>query len=139
MEFFAGIILAIVVGVSTSSAGMDRDRSFYPVVTIIVASYYVLFALMGGSLEALFIESIVMAAFLVAAIAGFKNSPWIIVVALATHGILDVFHSHMIANPGVPAWWPGFCMAYDVVAAGYLAFRLSAGMKKSRGGINLRI
>jgi hypothetical protein len=24
----------------------------------------------------------------------------------------------------VPPWWPQFCLAYDVVAAGYLALRL---------------
>jgi hypothetical protein len=85
----------------------------------------------------LLIECIVMATFVVAAVAGFRNSPWIIVVALASHGILDVFHGHVIANPGVPAWWPGFCMAYDVVAAGYLGFRLSTRMQKTSAGPNL--
>jgi hypothetical protein len=33
-----------------------------------------------------------------------------------------VFHGQLIANPGVPAWWPAFCSAYDGVAAGYLAY-----------------
>jgi hypothetical protein len=31
------------------------------------------------------------------------------------------FHPAVIANPGVPVWWPGWCLAYDVVAAAYLA------------------
>ncbi len=30
----------------------------------------------------------------------------------------------LIVNPGVPAWWPAFCLAYDGVAATYLAFLL---------------
>jgi hypothetical protein len=30
----------------------------------------------------------------------------------------------LIDNPGVPAFWPGFCMAFDVVAAAYLAVLL---------------
>jgi len=41
--------------------------------------------------------------------------------ALASHGILDAFHGQLIANPGVPVWWPAFCLAFDGVAAGYLA------------------
>lgn len=27
----------------------------------------------------------------------------------------------LIVNPGVPVWYRGFCLAYDLVAAGYLA------------------
>jgi len=33
---------------------------------------------------------------------------------------LDAFHDRITTNPGVPAWWPAFCLAYDGVAAGYL-------------------
>jgi hypothetical protein len=29
----------------------------------------------------------------------------------------------------VPDWWPGFCMAFDVIAGGYLAVLL---MRRSR-------
>jgi hypothetical protein len=91
----------------------------------VIASYYGLFAVMGGSPQALGVESIVIVAFLVASIAGFKHSLWLVVAALAAHGVFDFFHSGLIANPGVPAWWPQFCLAYDVVAAAYLASLLS--------------
>ena len=40
---------------------------------------------------------------------------------------MDFFHGRFVANPGVPAWWPAFCGAYDVAAAGYLAWRLTRG------------
>jgi hypothetical protein len=76
------------------------------------------------STHALVIEAIVATAFLAAAVVGFKHSLWLVVAALAAHGILDVFHDQVVANPGVPAWWPAFCLAYDCVAAGYLAFLL---------------
>ena len=39
-----------------------------------------------------------------------------------SHSLIE--HAHVIANPGVPAWWPGFCMAFDVVAGGLLAVLL---------------
>jgi hypothetical protein len=44
--------------------------------------------------------------------------------ALLAHGLLDLVHGRLIANPGVPTWWPGFCLAYDVTLAGALAWRL---------------
>jgi hypothetical protein len=79
---------------------------------------------MGGSTHALLIEAAVATVFLAVTLVGFKYSLWLVVAALASHGILDVFHGQLIANPGVPVWWPAFCLAYDGVAAGYLAFLL---------------
>ena len=91
---------------------------------IVVASYYVLFAVMSGSVETVLLESIIMTLFAVAAVAGFKASPWIVVAALAGHGVQDAVHGHIVANAGVPAWWPAWCLAYDVGAAGALAWIL---------------
>jgi hypothetical protein len=31
----------------------------------------------------------------------------------------------LVANAGVPAWWPAWCLAYDVGAAGALAWLLT--------------
>jgi hypothetical protein len=44
-----GVILALAVGLLATKVSLDRDRAFYPVVTIVVASYYALFAVMGAS------------------------------------------------------------------------------------------
>lgn len=65
-----------------------------------------------------------MLVFVIAAVAGFKRSAWIIVAGLAAHGVQDAVHGHIIANPGVPLWWPAWCLAYDVGAAGALAWIL---------------
>jgi len=121
------VVLAVAVGLFATGVGLDRDRGFYPVVTIVVASYYALFAVMGASTHALLLELPVCAAFLVAAVLGFRSSLWLVVLALAGHGILDMTHAHVIANPGVPGWWPDFCLAYDVTAAAYLAWLLRSG------------
>jgi hypothetical protein len=50
-----------------------------------------------------------------------------VVVALAAHGIFDLAHAAFISNPGVPHWWPEFCLTYDVTAAVYLAWLLKSG------------
>jgi hypothetical protein len=63
-------------------------------------------------------------AFLVLAVIGFRKNLWVIVAALVGHGVFDFFHHRFISNPGVPVWWPGFCLSYDVLASGFLAMLL---------------
>jgi len=126
VAFLIGAVLALCVGLSATISGLDRDRAFYPTVMIVIASYYALFAVMGGSVHTLMVESIVVVAFVGASIAGFKTSLWLVVLALAAHGLFDFIHGQLIANPGVPVWWPPFCLSYDVVAAVYLAWLLSS-------------
>ena len=121
MALVVGALLAFTVGLMATVVGLDRDRAFYPTVTIVIASLYALFAVMGASTHALVLESLVGAVFLSAAISGFKSSLWVVVVALAAHGIFDLAHGRVISNPGVPPWWPAFCLAYDLTAAAYVA------------------
>jgi hypothetical protein len=101
---------------------LDRDRAFYPTVAIVIASLYSLFAVIGGSTRALVVESTVGAGFIALAVFGFRTSLWMVAAALALHGLFDLVHGSLIANPGVPLWWPAFCLTYDVAAAGYLAW-----------------
>ena len=122
LPYVVGIVLSFAVALFARSVGFDRDRAFYPTVLIVIASYYVLFAAMSGSIQTVVLESVVMAPFVIAAVAGFKRSAWIIVGALAAHGVQDAVHGHIVANAGVPAWWPAWCLAYDVGAAGALAW-----------------
>ena len=105
-------------------SGFDRDRVFYPTVVIVNATYYILFAVMGSSTPALAIESLVAGAFLTVALVGFKKNLWLAVAGLAGHGVFDFFHHIFIQNPGVPVWWPGFCMSFDVLAGIFLAVLL---------------
>ena len=125
MEYLVGVVLALLIGIGATCVGLDRDRAFYPSVMAVIASYYALFAVMGGSNQALMFELIAIVAFLGASIAGFKRSLWLVVAALAAHGVFDLVHGQFIENPGVPPWWPHFCLAFDVVAAAYLAWLLS--------------
>jgi len=122
-----GALLALAVGVLATLVGLDRDRALYPAVTIVVASYYALFAVMGASHQALVIELLVGAVFLAVAVAGFRSSLWLVVAALLAHGVFDFVRGAAIANPGVPVWWPQFCLTYDLTAAGYLAWLLKSG------------
>ena len=124
MEYLIGVGVAVVVCGFAARSGFERDRVFYPTLLIVVATYYILFAAMGSSTPALALESVTAGGFLALAVAGFKKSLWLIAGGLAGHGVFDLFHHRLIQNPGVPAWWPGFCMSFDVLAGAILAVLL---------------
>jgi hypothetical protein len=124
MEYTIGLVLALASIGTVTAGGLGRERSFYSTIMIVIGSYYVLFAVMGGSGHTVILESLIAGGFLIAAIVGFRINLWIVVAALVGHGLLDTVHHQFIANPGVPQWWPGFCMAFDVTAGGILAFLL---------------
>lgn len=124
MEYLIGVGLAVAVCAFAMVSGFDRERVFYPTIVLVVAHYYILFAVMGSSGPVIALESLAAGVFLVLAIVGFKKSLWLTAAALAGHGIFDLFHHLLIQNPGVPVWWPGFCMSFDVLAGGLLALLL---------------
>jgi len=121
MEYVIGVAAAVAVGLFATLIGFDKERSFYPVVLIVIATLYLLFAVMAKSTGSLVAETIPALVFVAMAAIGFRKTPWLVVAGLALHGVFDFFHHAVIANPGVPVWWPGWCLAYDVVAAAYLA------------------
>jgi hypothetical protein len=127
MALLVGVLLAITVGVMTTIVGFARDRSFYPTVMIVIAAIYTLFAAMGATTQTLVFEALAGLIFIAVAVWGFKSSLWLVAAALAAHGIFDVGHDYVISNPGVPVWWPAFCSAYDLTAAGFLALLITSG------------
>ena len=127
MPLVIGAVLALATGLLATVVRFDRDRAFYPVVTIVIAFLYALFAVLGESTQALALESLGGLVFLAAAVWGFKSSLWIVVAALAAHGLFDIGHGIVISNPGVPGWYPQFCLTYDVTLAAYLAWQLRSG------------
>ena len=82
MPYAIGAALALSTVAFAKLVGFDRDRAFYPVVAVITASYYVLFAVMGGSTRPLILELMAMTVFVVIAVAGFKFNMWLVVAAL---------------------------------------------------------
>lgn len=121
MELLVGAVLAAVTVVSARLVGLDRERAFFPLLLMVIATYYILFAAMSGSSAPLLLEAGLAVLFLAVATAGYKRSLWLVVAGLLVHGMFDLIHDLIIANPGVPAFWPSFCAAFDVVLAGYLS------------------
>lgn len=88
MEYLIGGFLAVVTALSAGASGFARDRSFFPTVMIVIATYYVLFAAMGGSVPALWKESAIGLGFAVVAVLGFKASLWWVAASLRERHVI---------------------------------------------------
>ena len=121
MPALIGALLALGVALLGRIAGLDRDRAFYCVALLVIGSYYILFAVIGGGPGDLRTELLIYLPFAALAVAGFRTSLWLVVAGLAGHGVLDFFYPDFVAGRGVPSYWPAFCMAYDIVAAACLS------------------
>lgn len=125
MEYAIGGALGVAIAAIANLLGFDRDRSFYPTVLIVIAAYYVLFALMGAPYRIVVAELLIAAGFFLVSVIGFKKGLWIVALGLIAHGLFDYGHPLVLESSTVPEWWPGFCLAIDVTLGGWLAVLLS--------------
>jgi hypothetical protein len=124
MEYLIGFLLSVGTIIFAVVIGLNRDRSFFTTVAFVVATFYVLFAVMGAQRRTLMIEILIASGFFLIAALGFRRNLWLVAAALVGHGIFDFVRSGLISNPGVPQWWPGFCGVFDVIFGGWLAVLL---------------
>lgn len=115
IPLIAGVLLAVGIAAFAKATRFDQDRSFYPTILIIIASYYVLFAILGGSGHALSWELVIACLFSAIAIFGSLRSPLLVGAGITAHGLFDLVHHGIIQNPGVPSWWPTFCASVDLL------------------------
>ena len=124
MPVVIGLALAPVIVMLGRLSGLDRDRAMYPVALIVIATYYILFAVMGSS-EALKPELIAAAFFVVIALIGFRTSLWWAAIGIAGHGAFDfLLHPRLVVNSGMPVFWPAFCGSIDLALGGLVAILL---------------
>ena len=115
MPIVVGALLAVGIAALAKFTRFDEDRSFYSTVLVIIASYYVLFAVLGGSGHALVWELVIAVAFSTVAIIGALFFPTLVGTGIVAHGLFDIVHDVLIENAGVPVWWPIFCASIDVL------------------------
>ena len=129
LPIIIGAALAIVIAVAGRITRFDQDRSFYATVLIVIATYYVLFAFISG--EAIVEEIVVASIFSIAAIAGGLFWPVLVGVGILLHGVFDFLHPAVIANSGVPVWWPAFCAGVDILLGGWVIWFSVQGTNKT--------
>ena len=128
-----GVVLGIAVAALAKFTRFDEDRSFFSTVLVIIASYYVLFAVLDGSHHALVWELVIAIVFSTVAILGALFFPTLVGIGIVAHGVFDLVHDSIIENAGVPTWWPNFCASIDVLLGFWVVvlsrFRRTSSMR----------
>lgn len=110
---FIGLVLSLSVIIFAKFSGFDRDKSFYPTILIVIAAYYVLFAIISG--HSVLRELLIASVFLVIAVFGAHKSLAIVGAGIAAHGGYDIFHVIYFSKHVAPTWWAPFCASVDFV------------------------
>lgn len=110
----AGLALALVLAVLGWLTGFDRERSYYPMLTMVIASYYPLFAVLAEQNPAL--ELLCAGVFMVLALSPvFLGQAWALVGwALVAHGLFDLWLPGQWGHSSGPVWWAPFCAGVDL-------------------------
>ena len=121
-------IIGAAVGVLTIGVArlIRGQRWLYAIGLLTLPSLYAVFALRAGQQAVAIKEMMYGTPFLVAglvfAIVSIRQSAIVVGAFWILHGLYDLIHSQLIANAGVPAWYPIWCFSVDVVVGAYLVW-----------------
>ena len=138
MEIIAGLTAAAAIVGLGAATRQGRSPAYYSVVLIVIALAYVLFAAMAGASRTIVVESAIAAVFVAVAVAGARwanprAAGLLMAGGLAAHGVYDLAHPAVVANPIVPAWWPLFCGVVDVALGGWVLLLLARDVPPTQG------
>jgi hypothetical protein len=104
-----------------------NTATVYAIGTVGIAFIYIGFAVADGRPKVIAVESGVAMGFVILAAVAVTGSPWLLVAALAGHGLKDLWQhrTHFVANT---RWWPPFCMTIDWVVAAIIVIEIAAGL-----------
>ena len=104
-----------------------NTATVYAIGTVGIAFIYIGFAVADGRPKVIAVESGVAMGFVILAAVAVTGSPWLLVAALAGHGLKDLWQhrTHFVANT---RWWPPFCMTVDFVVAAIIVIEIAAGL-----------
>ena len=112
----AGILSGITVSLAIIWLNILSDAQGHAVLVAAIATPYLVFALLDGSVRSLVIEITVMVAFVTAAFLILDSPAWAVALVLASHGLWDLahFNGRITSHVGdYPVW----CGTLDVTAA----------------------
>jgi hypothetical protein len=123
-----GVVFGGIQAASPLALWWLDAATVYALGLALIASVYIGFAVADGRWAVIAVETNVAAIFVLVAAAAVTESPWLIVLGLAGHGLKDLWQhrSQFVANT---RWWPPFCLVVDWVAATIIAVEIVAGVQ----------
>ena len=120
------LILGLLIGFIAIAMAKDvevKPRAF-ALGLAALPLFYMLFALMVGDIGAMALEFAYGLPFFVLGVLcfkrGFKGSGFVVIALWALHAAYDVYHHLLVANAGVPFWYPALCLGFDMMMVIYL-------------------
>jgi hypothetical protein len=123
-----GALIGIALGIFTIlfARSIRGERWVYSLGLLTLPSLYGFFALRAGEhavgLNELIYGLPYLAAGLIFVFVSVPQSALVVGSLWILHGLYDVTHDRFISNAGVPAWYPAFCFAVDVVIGAYVVW-----------------
>jgi hypothetical protein len=121
----------VVVGLAQAATPLLfwwlNTATVYAIGTVGIAFIYIGFAVADGRPKVIAVESGVATGFVVLAAVAITGSPWLLVAALAGHGLKDLWQ-HRTSFVRGTRWWPPFCMTVDFVVAAIIVIEIAAGL-----------
>lgn len=100
------------------------QRWLYSIGLLTLPSLYALWALRAGEPAVAVKEMIYGIPYVVGgllfALVSVRQSAVVVGALWILHGLYDLAHARLLANPGVPGWYRLWCFAVDVVVGAYL-------------------
>jgi hypothetical protein len=100
-----GLVFGVIQAVSPLAFWWLDAATVYALGLALIASVYIGFAVADGRWVVIALETNIAAIFVLVAAAAVTESPWLLVVGLAGHGLKDLWQhrTHFVANT---RWWP---------------------------------
>jgi len=99
----------------------------YALGLVLIASIYIGFVVVDGRPPIIAVESTVAGVFVIVAAAAITGSPWLLILGLAGHGLMDLWQ-HRRQFVAKTRWWPPFCLVVDWVAATIIIIEIVGGV-----------
>ncbi|TRD15401.1 hypothetical protein [Palleronia caenipelagi] len=117
------ILVGAALGVGTlwfaTKLGMTGERSFFPVVLISIASFYIVFAFETADPGTILLNIGFAALFVLAASWGYRHGLILCAAGLGGHAVFDMVY-HATSHSPAPDWWASVCLSFDAIYAIWL-------------------
>ena len=104
-----------------------EPTTVYALALILIAAVYIGFAVADGRPRVIVVESAIAALFVLVATVAISGVAWLVVIGLVGHGLKDLWQHRHQYEAGT-RWWPPFCCAVDLVAAGLTGLAMIGGL-----------
>jgi hypothetical protein len=105
----------------------ELSLAFFTVVLGLAAGVYPGFAMANPESGRPLIQWVAAVVFVSLGMVGLWISPLILAAAWVLHAFWDFLHHITALGDGVPEGYPAFCISYDLLLAGFVAYMWAAG------------